>query len=148
MAKILDGRAVAAEIRSEVAEEVSRLKEQGISPRLDVVLVGEDPASVTYVNMKQRDCAEVGIESRAHRFPADVSQKELAVLVDRLNEDDARIRQNLGVLRADAAELELRRKYLARLQEADTRQEQIKTRLKDAAKERAALERHRGRRAS
>jgi hypothetical protein len=59
----------------------------------------------------------------------------------RLNEDDARVRQNLGVLRTDAAELELRRKYLTRLQESDTRQEQIKVLLKDKAQQRAALER-------
>lgn len=89
MAEILDGRAVAAEVRSEVAEGVAELTSQGVSVRLDVVLVGEDPASATYVRMKQKDCAEVGIESRAHRFPADVSQKELASLVERLNEDPA-----------------------------------------------------------
>jgi methylenetetrahydrofolate dehydrogenase (NADP+)/methenyltetrahydrofolate cyclohydrolase len=57
--------------------------------RLDVVLVGEDPASVTYVSSKQRDSAEVGIESRVHRFPDDVPQKELAALVERLNGDAA-----------------------------------------------------------
>jgi methylenetetrahydrofolate dehydrogenase (NADP+)/methenyltetrahydrofolate cyclohydrolase len=89
VAKILDGRAVAAEIRSEVAEGVTELTNRGVSVRLDVVLVGEDPASATYVRMKQKDCAEVGIESRAHRFPAGASQKELASLVERLNEDPA-----------------------------------------------------------
>ena len=55
--------------------------------RLDVILVGDDPASVTYVASKQRDCAEVGIESRVHRYPEEVFQKELATLVERLNED-------------------------------------------------------------
>jgi DNA repair exonuclease SbcCD ATPase subunit len=59
----------------------------------------------------------------------------------RLNEDDARIRQNLGVLRADASELEMRRKYLTRLQDSDTRQEQIKGLLKEKAQQRAGLER-------
>lgn len=88
MAKILDGKTVAAEIRAEVAEGVKSPKERGVSVRLDVILVGDDPASTTYVNMKQRDCAEVGIESQDHRFPADVSQKELAYLVERLNEDE------------------------------------------------------------
>ncbi|HET7481148.1 MAG TPA: bifunctional methylenetetrahydrofolate dehydrogenase/methenyltetrahydrofolate cyclohydrolase FolD [Rubrobacteraceae bacterium] len=87
--KILDGKAVAAEIRAEVAEGVRNLAERGVPVRLDVILVGDDPASTTYVNMKQRDCAEVGIESRAHRFGADVSQKELAVLVENLNDDPA-----------------------------------------------------------
>ncbi len=89
MAKILDGKAVAAEVRSEVAAEVARLKDRGIPVRLDVILVGDDPASATYVRMKQKDCAEVGIESRAHRFEADTPQQELAVLVERLNEDTA-----------------------------------------------------------
>ena len=87
MAEILDGKAVAATIRAEVAEGVAELKFRGIPVRLDVVLVGEDPASATYVRMKQKDCAEVGIKSQAHRFPVDVSQKELATLVERLNED-------------------------------------------------------------
>lgn len=87
MAAILDGTAAAAEVRSEVASEVAELRGRGVPVRLDVVLVGEDPASVTYVAMKQRDCAEVGIESEAHRFGPDVAQEELAALVDRLNED-------------------------------------------------------------
>ena len=87
MAKILDGKAAAAEVRAEVGPEVAELKERGIPVRLDVILVGEDPASVTYVSSKQRDSAEVGIESRVHRFPADVPQRELAELVERLNED-------------------------------------------------------------
>ena len=89
MAKILDGKAVAAEIRSEVAEGVAELKSRGIPVRLDVVLVGDDPASATYVRMKQRDCDEVGIESRAHRYPAEVPQGELAALVMELNGDAA-----------------------------------------------------------
>ena len=89
MARILDGKAVATEVRAQVAAGVARLKEQGVTVRLDVVLVGEDPASVTYVSSKQRDSAEVGIESRVHRFPDDVPQKELAALVERLNGDAA-----------------------------------------------------------
>jgi len=89
VAKILDGKKAAAEVRSEVASEVAGLKEQGVPVRLDVILVGEDPASVTYVASKERDSQEVGIESRVHRFSADVSQEELADLVGRLNEDKA-----------------------------------------------------------
>jgi methylenetetrahydrofolate dehydrogenase (NADP+) / methenyltetrahydrofolate cyclohydrolase len=89
MARILDGKAVAAEVRSEVAAQVAELKEKGVPVRLDVILVGEDPASVTYVSSKQRDSAEVGIDSRVHRFPADVSQRELAALVESLNGDPA-----------------------------------------------------------
>jgi len=89
MANILDGKAAAAEVRSEVASEVESLKERGVSVRLDVILVGEDPASVTYVSSKERDSQEVGIESRVHRFPAEVAQEELANLVASLNRDSA-----------------------------------------------------------
>ena len=89
MAELLDGKAAAAEIRSEVRSEVAKLEERGAPVRLDVVLVGEDPASVTYVGMKQRDCAEVGIESEVHRFDTGVAQRELAALVDRLDGDAA-----------------------------------------------------------
>jgi methylenetetrahydrofolate dehydrogenase (NADP+)/methenyltetrahydrofolate cyclohydrolase len=87
VARILDGKAVAARIRAEVAEGVAELKERGVPVRLDVVLVGDDPASATYVRMKQRDCAEVGMQSEAHRFDAEVPQGELAALVERLNRD-------------------------------------------------------------
>ena len=87
MARLLDGRSVAAQIRAEVAEGVSELKRRGVPVRLDVILAGEDPASVTYVSNKRRDCAEVGIESRLHAFPADVPQKELLALDERLNGD-------------------------------------------------------------
>src|SRR3712207_4001439 len=87
MAKILDGKAVAAEVRAEVAAGVTELKARGVPVRLDVILVGEDPASTTYVAMKQRDSAEVGMDSRDHRFPDDVSQEELAALVEELNGD-------------------------------------------------------------
>ncbi len=87
MAEILDGKAVAATIRAEVAEGVAELKDWGVLVRLDVVLVGDDPASATYVRMKQRDCAEVGIESKEHRLPANTPQEELAALVEELNRD-------------------------------------------------------------
>jgi methylenetetrahydrofolate dehydrogenase (NADP+) / methenyltetrahydrofolate cyclohydrolase len=89
VAKILDGRIAAAEVRSEVALEVAGLKERGVPVRLDVILVGEDPASVTYVASKERDSQEVGIESRVHRFSADVTQEELAGLVGWLNAETA-----------------------------------------------------------
>jgi methylenetetrahydrofolate dehydrogenase (NADP+) / methenyltetrahydrofolate cyclohydrolase len=89
VAKILDGKAAAAGVRSEVASEVAALEERAVPVRLDVLLVGEDPASVTYVASKERDSREVGIESRVHRFPADVPQEDLAGLVDRLNDDEA-----------------------------------------------------------
>jgi methylenetetrahydrofolate dehydrogenase (NADP+)/methenyltetrahydrofolate cyclohydrolase len=89
VAKILDGRTAAAEVRSEVASEVAGLRELGVPVRLDVILAGDDPASITYVASKERDSEEVGIESRVHRFSADVTQEELSDLVGRLNEDAA-----------------------------------------------------------
>ncbi len=89
MAKILEGRTAAAEVRSEVASELAGLRERGVPVRLDVVLAGDDPASITYVASKERDSEEVGIESRVHRFSADVTQEELSELVGRLNEDSA-----------------------------------------------------------
>jgi methylenetetrahydrofolate dehydrogenase (NADP+)/methenyltetrahydrofolate cyclohydrolase len=89
VAKILEGRTAAAEVRSEVASEVAGLRERGVPVRLDVVLAGDDPASITYVASKERDSEEVGIESRVHRFSADVTQEELSELVGRLNEDSA-----------------------------------------------------------
>jgi methylenetetrahydrofolate dehydrogenase (NADP+) / methenyltetrahydrofolate cyclohydrolase len=89
VAGILDGKAVAAEVRAEVAAGVTELRARGVPVRLDVILVGEDPASMTYVAMKQRDSAEVGIDSRDQRFSADVSQEELAALVEELNGDPA-----------------------------------------------------------
>jgi methylenetetrahydrofolate dehydrogenase (NADP+)/methenyltetrahydrofolate cyclohydrolase len=89
VAKILDGKAAAAEVRSEVAEEVAGIREYGVPVRLDVILAGDDPASITYVASKERDSEEVGIESKVHRFSTDVSQGELSDLVERLNEDSA-----------------------------------------------------------
>jgi methylenetetrahydrofolate dehydrogenase (NADP+) / methenyltetrahydrofolate cyclohydrolase len=89
VAKILDGKAAAAEVRSEVAEEVAALGERGVPVRLDVILAGDDPASITYVASKERDSEEVGIESRVHRFSSGVSQEELAGLVGKLNDDTA-----------------------------------------------------------
>jgi methylenetetrahydrofolate dehydrogenase (NADP+) / methenyltetrahydrofolate cyclohydrolase len=88
VARTLDGKAVAATIRSEVRAGVRDLLEAGVPVRLDVVLVGDDPASVTYVAMKERDCAEVGIESKVHRYGSDVTGEELATLVEDLNADD------------------------------------------------------------
>ncbi|MDP8900967.1 MAG: bifunctional 5,10-methylenetetrahydrofolate dehydrogenase/5,10-methenyltetrahydrofolate cyclohydrolase [Actinomycetota bacterium] len=87
MARVLDGKATAAKIKDEVAAGVEELRAGGLAVGLDVILAGEDPASVTYVRHKETDAEEVGITSRVHRFPADVSQGELTALVDRLNDD-------------------------------------------------------------
>jgi len=84
---IIDGKAVAAKVRGEVAERVKALKAQGIAPGLTVVRVGEDPASAVYVRGKRKDCEEVGILSVEHHLPATTSQAELLSLVHRLNAD-------------------------------------------------------------
>ncbi len=87
-AKILDGKAFAATIRARVATHVARLKEeQGITPGLAVVLVGEDPASQVYVRSKGRQTLEVGMKSFEHKLPADTSETDLLALVERLNGD-------------------------------------------------------------
>jgi methylenetetrahydrofolate dehydrogenase (NADP+) / methenyltetrahydrofolate cyclohydrolase len=88
-ARILDGKATAATIKSELAERVAALKAKGITPGLGTVLVGEDPGSQWYVAGKHRDCAEVGIESIRRDLPADVSQAELEAVLDELNGNPA-----------------------------------------------------------
>jgi len=84
---ILDGRRISAEIREELKGEVSRLKERGIIPGLAGILVGEDPASKSYVTAKERTCEEIGIYSDDNRLPAETSQQELMALVKKMNDD-------------------------------------------------------------
>jgi methylenetetrahydrofolate dehydrogenase (NADP+) / methenyltetrahydrofolate cyclohydrolase len=88
-AVILDGKALAARIRGELAEEVGRLLAQGVEPGLAVVLVGEDPASQIYVRNKTAACAQAGIRTFDHRLPATTSEAELLALVVALNADPA-----------------------------------------------------------
>ena len=89
-ARLIDGRAIAARVRAEVAARVAARREQGrAAPGLAVVLVGEDPASQVYVRNKRRACEEAGIASFAHDLPADASEAELLALIDRLNADPA-----------------------------------------------------------
>jgi methylenetetrahydrofolate dehydrogenase (NADP+) / methenyltetrahydrofolate cyclohydrolase len=89
-ARILDGRAIAREIYGEVAGAVARrVADGGSRPRLATVLVGEDPASATYVSLKQRNAHDVGIESEDHRLPASTTTEELLALVERLNADES-----------------------------------------------------------
>ncbi len=88
-ATIIDGKARGAALRKEVATEVARLKEVGVSPGLAVVLVGEDPASAVYVRSKGKATREAGMESFEHRLSADVQANELLGLIDRLNVDPA-----------------------------------------------------------
>ncbi len=86
-ARIIDGKQVAADMRAELKAEVAKLKEEGIVPGLAVVLVGEDPASKSYVTAKERACEEIGIYSNDNRLAADIGQAELMALVDKLNKD-------------------------------------------------------------
>ena len=85
---LLNGSKIAADIRDEVAARVAELADRGITPRLDAVLVGDDPASKIYVGSKARTSAELGMRSETHELPADTPQAELEALVDRLNQDD------------------------------------------------------------
>ncbi|MEU5436594.1 bifunctional methylenetetrahydrofolate dehydrogenase/methenyltetrahydrofolate cyclohydrolase [Streptomyces sp. NPDC020719] len=86
-AQILDGKATAAAIKSDLAVRVAALKERGIHPGLGTVLVGEDAASQKYVAGKHRDCAEVGIASIQRELPATATQEEIEAVVRELNED-------------------------------------------------------------
>lgn len=87
MAKIIDGKAIAAKVRQQVAEEVARLKEKGIVPGLAVVLVGDDPASKLYVSNKKKACEACGIYSVQYDLPHDTTQQELLALIQQLNND-------------------------------------------------------------
>jgi methylenetetrahydrofolate dehydrogenase (NADP+) / methenyltetrahydrofolate cyclohydrolase len=86
-ARILDGKALAATIKAELGDRVSKLTERGIVPGLGTVLVGDDPGSHAYVRGKHRDCAEVGIASIQVELPASTSQDELASVIAELNAD-------------------------------------------------------------
>jgi methylenetetrahydrofolate dehydrogenase (NADP+) / methenyltetrahydrofolate cyclohydrolase len=87
-ATIIDGKAIAEKIRLQVRDEVSRMREaHNYVPGLATVLVGENPASATYVRSKQKTCAELGIRSIGHELPAEASQQEVEKLVSELNAD-------------------------------------------------------------
>lgn len=83
----LDGRALSKTIRQSLKQEVEALASDGCVPGLEVVLVGDDPASQVYVRNKQRSCERLGIRSVVHRLPADTSQDTLHALLDRLSQD-------------------------------------------------------------
>lgn len=88
-AVVMDGAAIAEQVKTEVAIEVAALGARGVVPGLTVVLVGDDPASAVYVAAKERTCLELGMRGETIRLPASVSQIELLAIVDRLNADDA-----------------------------------------------------------
>jgi methylenetetrahydrofolate dehydrogenase (NADP+)/methenyltetrahydrofolate cyclohydrolase len=89
-ARILDGQALAQDMRAELKAEVDRMQaEHGLVPGLSVVLVGDDPASMSYVKGKRKAAAEMGVHSVESKFDADVSQQDLLAEIDRLNKDDS-----------------------------------------------------------
>lgn len=89
MAQIIDGKAISARIKDELKQEISALKEKGIHPGLAVVIVGNDPASRIYVNLKKRDCEELGILSREYALPEETTEEGLLELIDELNRDSS-----------------------------------------------------------
>lgn len=86
-AKIIDGKAIAEEMRADLANEIEALTKAGVTPGLAVVLVGEDPASQVYVRMKGKACEKIGIYSETIKLPAETSEAELLAVIDRLNAD-------------------------------------------------------------
>ncbi|MGD0597986.1 MAG: bifunctional methylenetetrahydrofolate dehydrogenase/methenyltetrahydrofolate cyclohydrolase FolD [Sedimentisphaerales bacterium] len=86
-AKIIDGKQIAAGLRAKLRTDVAALAKKGVVPGLGVILVGDDPASKSYVAAKQKACEEIGIYSDDNRLPASVSQNELMAHINRLNKD-------------------------------------------------------------
>jgi methylenetetrahydrofolate dehydrogenase (NADP+)/methenyltetrahydrofolate cyclohydrolase len=86
-AKIIDGKKIAEDMRAKLKAEVAELAKKGIVPGLGVILVGDDPASKSYVTAKQKACSEIGIYSYDNRLPASTSQKELIALINKMNND-------------------------------------------------------------
>lgn len=87
-AKIIDGKQIAEQVIEKVEQRVKALKEQGITPGLTVILVGEDPASQTYVASKERTSERLGMKSQVIKKPVTISEQELLTLIDQLNEDE------------------------------------------------------------
>ena len=88
MGTVIDGRAVAAKVRSGIKEEVSEFVKSGITPGLAVVIVGNNQASRAYVNNKEKACEEVGIRSEEYALPEETTEEELLELVKKLNEKE------------------------------------------------------------
>lgn len=87
MAVIIDGKKLAQEIRANLKIKCEELKEKGINPRLAVIMVGDDKASQVYVRNKSKACDETGVEFEEHLLPADIEQKVLVDLIEKLNQD-------------------------------------------------------------
>lgn len=88
MAMIIDGKAISAQIKDELKEEVAKMKEQGTQIALAVIQVGNDSASSVYVRNKKNACAYIGIESLAYELPEETTQDELLTLIQKLNQND------------------------------------------------------------
>jgi methylenetetrahydrofolate dehydrogenase (NADP+)/methenyltetrahydrofolate cyclohydrolase len=88
-ANILDGKAAAAAIKSELAERVATLKAKGVTPGIATVLVGADPASQLYVSMKHKQSVQIGMNSIQRELPADATQEQVEDLIDELNANPA-----------------------------------------------------------
>jgi methylenetetrahydrofolate dehydrogenase (NADP+)/methenyltetrahydrofolate cyclohydrolase len=87
MALVIDGKALAAEIKANLKEKVNKMKEEGNLPGLAVIIVGSDPASQVYVRNKCKDCEEIGVYSEEYALPENTTQEELESLIEKLNED-------------------------------------------------------------
>ena len=88
MATIMDGKALSLKLKEQMKQRIAQLKQQGINPKLVVVLVGDNSASQVYVRNKQKSCGEVGIESEVITMPEQTTQQELLEVVERLNQDE------------------------------------------------------------
>ena len=88
MAELIDGKAIAVELRGQISTDVENLISVGVTPGLAVVLVGEDPASRVYVSMKEKACAAAGIYSVEHKLPVETAQTQLLQLIESLNNDE------------------------------------------------------------
>lgn len=89
MSQIIDGKAIATKLRADCSERARALIERGITPKLDVIIVGDDPASHQYVNSRASDCRAIGMDSTVHTLPEQTEQAELIELIERLNADSS-----------------------------------------------------------
>ena len=89
MTKLIDGKAISANVKDRVAEGVAKLNEKGVSVCLAVIIVGEDPASKVYVANKKKACEALGIISREYALPQNTTEEELLALINSLNNDRA-----------------------------------------------------------
>ncbi len=86
--KVIDGKSISQYILKELKRRVNILKEMGIEPKLDIILVGFNPASEIYVEKKIRSSGEIGIKAELHKFPKDIKQNELLKMIEKLNSDE------------------------------------------------------------